>query len=90
MPENEPLEELREASRSLKESWEQMAVSQAQFDSDLADFITALNTYTAAVDAYITKQQGNPGADLTAELATVDAAKAALATEAGKVPPPGP
>jgi hypothetical protein len=67
-----------------------MAISQAQFDADLASFITALNTYTAAVDVYIAKQQTNPGADLTAELASVDAAKAALATEAGKVPPPGP
>lgn len=62
-----------------------MPVSQAQFDQDLAGMITALNTYIAAVDAFIALP---PVIDLSNEDAEVATSLAAIQTAQGQIPHP--
>lgn len=64
-----------------------MPVSQAQFDADLQGMIDALNTYIAAVDAFIALP---PVVDLAAEDASVQSSIQAIATAQAALPPPPP
>ncbi len=65
-----------------------MPVSQTQFDADLAAFKTAVETYIAAVTAFLALP---PVVDLSAEDASVAAAQAEVAAaQAALPPPPGP
>jgi len=64
-----------------------MAVTQQQFDTDLAPLITAIPALITAVDALIASK---PAADLTAEDQQVLAATKAVADEINKLNPPTP
>ncbi len=76
---------MRCALAELKERTNQMAVSQAQFDTDLAAYNTAVTNYITAVEAFIAIPAV---ADLTAEDTAVQAASTAVATAAAKIPAP--
>lgn len=62
-----------------------MPVTQAQFDADLQGMIDALNTYIAAVDAFIALP---PVVDLAAEDASVQTALQNIQTAQSQLPPP--
>jgi DICT domain-containing protein len=60
-----------------------MAISQEQFDTDLAGFLAAVTTYVAASQAAL-KAAGSP--DLTNEDSEVSTALAALQTASSQIP----
>ena len=64
-----------------------MAITQEQFDADLAALVGAIDGLIAAVDAAISAK---PAADLTAEdQAVIDASKK-VSDEVAKLAPPAP
>jgi len=67
---------------------DEMTVSQATFDTDLAALVAAITTLNAAVDAWIAAQP--VGVDLSAEDQEVANAAAAVAAELAKVTPATP
>ena len=69
---------------TLDRKVDNMAVSQEQFDTDLAALVAAIGTLTQAVDAWIA---AHPAADLTAEDQSVQAASAAVAAELAAITP---
>jgi hypothetical protein len=73
---------------ALERAKEKMTVSQAQFDSDLSGFITAVNGYITASQAAIAAAQAK-GVDLTAEAATVATALTAVDAAAAELAPDG-
>ena len=64
-----------------------MAVSQAQFDTDLAGFLTAFGNLITAIDNALANIAP---ADLSAEDTQIQAAAAAAAAELNKLNPPTP
>jgi chromosome segregation ATPase len=69
----------------LQQEVRQMALSQADFDTQLAALVTAITQLDDAVDAFIAAQPA--GVDLTAEGQSVADAAAAVAAELAKVQP---
>ena len=67
---------LNRLGEALRKQAKQMALNQADFDTALAGFVAAVNTYTTV--------------DLSAEAATIATAETALAAEAAKLNPPAP
>ncbi len=61
-----------------------MALSQAQFDTDLAALVKSIGDLVTAVDALIA---ATPAADLTTEDQSVQAAAASVAAELAKITP---
>lgn len=68
----------------------QMAVSQADFDTIFVPYLTSVASYVTAAEAYFVAAQAAlgaaPGLDLTTEANDVTAAKAALATAIAAIP----
>lgn len=60
-------------------------IGQSQFDQDLQTFVDAVNTYIAAVTAFLALP---PVIDLSNEDATVQTALQAVQTAQGQLPPP--
>src|SRR5438105_1598006 len=71
----------------IEKEIDNMAVTQAQFDTDLAGFLGAFQNLITAVDTLIAS---SAPADLTAEDQQVVAAAAAAAAELNKLNPPTP
>jgi hypothetical protein len=65
----------------------QMAISQSQFDTDLAALLSAIQNLITAVDALIASSSP---ADLTKEDSDVQAAAANVVAELNKLNPPTP
>ena len=65
----------------------QMAITQEQFDTDLAAFVAAVSSLIAAIEAALASK---PAADLTNEDAQVQTAAAAVADELAKLAPAPP
>ena len=64
-----------------------MPVGKEQFDADLAALKTGMETYIAAVNAFIALP---PVVDLAAEDDSVKAAMDEITTAQGQIPPPPP
>ncbi len=86
----ESLNRIEDLLSEINERTKEMAISQDQFDTDLAALVTAITNLDTAVDALIASK---PAADLTAEDTSVQTAAAAVAAELAKLAPapaPGP
>jgi hypothetical protein len=71
----------------IEQNTKQIMINQAQFDTDLAGFLTAFGNLITAVDNYISSQTP---ADLTAEDNQLLTAAQTAATELNKLNPPAP
>ncbi len=82
---------LARAIRAVKDAEDKMAITQAQFDTDLAAYNTAVENLIVAANAAVAKAQG-AGVDMTTEDAAVQKAATDVATEITNlgVTPPAP
>jgi predicted nucleic acid-binding Zn-ribbon protein len=82
------LQTLNDNIVTLQGKVDKMAISQSQFDTDLASFLTQFTALITAVDALIASAP--TPADLSAEDQQVLAAAQAAAAELNKLSPPTP
>lgn len=66
---------------------ESMALTQEQFDQDLADLVSAIGNLVSAMDVWVA---AHPDVDLTAEDSAVKEAVAQVQTELDKLTPAAP